>query len=90
MTALMGPQPGTGVVNVRDFLARREWRGRAREARIYMTGQILVGVAGWGGRLSAATGSPAKQNKTSKGSILGCFYEIGYFIFRRKEFVFIN
>ena len=49
MTALMGPQPGTGVVNVRDFLARR--RGvRARDARIYMTGQILVGVAGWGGR----------------------------------------
>ena len=65
MTALMGPQPGTGVVNVRDFLARRSGV-RAREARIYMTGQILVGVAGWGGRLLYCHRLTAKQ-ETSKG-----------------------
>jgi len=54
--------------------------------RSNLGGGLPAGVVG----CSAVTGSPAKQNKTSKGSILGCFYEIVYFIFRRKEFVFIN
>ena len=59
----MGPQPGTGVVNVRHFGAE-EWR--ESQGRIYMTGQILVGVAGWGGRLLYCHRLTAKQ-ETSKG-----------------------